>query len=284
MEMLEKIALPDVTLASDGDCWFCKQEPEEDQTTLANEEDESPPSPEGKAAGAENEETNNASALGKNLEDEPEWKISHSLHEEDPIADGETTKIVPAAHHLLPGNASVNKAEALHKFMLWKGKNDLNFSGPIGYNINNAKNGVWLPGNYAVREGTRFEKTWSEFKKGFQNQYAKQAMKNAGSIQFHDAHRRYNSNVKKTLLDIAEKLDAKSNKGEKCPVCGKDIPEDANKKKRPPYGLVQRLNYLSTEHQKALKHPAQNQKAISNGYYTSSRVKSVYGHGPKESI
>ncbi|MGH8176797.1 MAG: AHH domain-containing protein [Steroidobacter sp.] len=270
MEMLESVAMPSMAVDKTSPCWFCE---EESSDTVENKETEDPASPEGKSEGAENGEHNDASVLGQNLGSRPSWSITHKVQAEDPMEAGAETGIVPAAHHLLPGNASVKKATLLHKYMVWDGKNPLGFKGPIGYDINNAGNGVWLPGNYAVRKETDFGKNWSEFKDPFKDAYARAAMKNAGNLQLHDAHPAYNSNVRNTLLDIAKKLDALWKDRSKCPVCDKDLKDQLT----PPYGLVGRLNALSAEHKKALIFTAHNRKAINNGYYTSSRVLTVYG-------
>jgi hypothetical protein len=268
MEMLEPAALPDVVVERTKPCWFCKE-----GSSKPNKEAEDPPSPTGARASAENGEHNDASVLGGNLKNRPTWSITHKVEDKDPIAQGAKTEIVPAAHHLLPGNASVNKAKALHNYMVWGGKNDLGFKGPIGYDINSADNGVWLPGNYAVRKDTDFKKNWSKFKDPFKNAYARAAMKNSGNLQLHDAHPKYNSNVLKTLLDIAKKLDQLRLKDPtKCPLCG----ADRKGKLDPPYGLVGRLNSLSAEHRKPLLFTKANKKAIASGYYTSSRVLGVY--------
>lgn len=270
MEMLEPIALPEMTIAKEGPCWFCTEKQESGPN---NKEDESPASPEGKVAGPENSETNDSSELGKALGSRPKWTIKHKVDPKDPIDAGDKTEIVPAAHHLLPGGASVNKAALLHKYMLWKGKNPLGLSGPIGYDINSEANGVWLPGNYAVREGTDFKKNWGKFQEEFKTAYAKAAMKNASSLQLHDAHPEYNKNVLKTLQDTATLLDSLWVDRSKCPICKKKL----KNQNRPPYGLVGRLNRLSAEHQKPLEYPENNRKAIRNGYITSSRVTDVYG-------
>jgi hypothetical protein len=270
MEMLEAVGLPDLVVQKTSPCWFCEENTEEGPK---NEETEDPASPEGKSASAENGEHNDASVLGSNLGSRPTWYIQHPVGPGDPIEASTQTEVVPAAHHLLPGNASVNKANDLHKYMLWQGKNPLGLKGPIGYDINNAGNGVWLPGNYAVRKDTEFGKNWSEFKDPFKDAYARAAMKNAGNLQLHDAHPKYNSNVRASLTEIARKLDSMWKDKSKCPVCGKKL-ENQNE---PPYGLVGRLNALSAEHRKALIYTAQNRKAINSGYVTSSRVPPVYG-------
>jgi hypothetical protein len=269
MEMMEPVAMPDMAVERTKPCWFCEEEGSEN---VENKEAEDPPSPQGPLAGPENGEHNDASILGGNLGSRPTWSITHKVEAADPIDVGVETNIVPAAHHLLPGNASVNKAKPLHKYMVWDDDNPLGFKGEIGYDINSADNGVWLPGNYAVRKETQFEKNWSDFKDPFKNAYARAAMKNAGNLQLHDAHPAYNKNVLKTLQDVAKKLDELWVDRSKCPLCGRDL----KNKLDPPYGLVGRLNSLSAEHRKPLLFTAANKKAINSGYITSSRVLGVY--------
>ena len=273
MEMMESIAIIDLAVEKTDPCWYCKKDKEDDN--VENEEDESPPSPVSNNEDnvEENYETNDASKLGTNLRNKPAWKMTHKIDDEDPINQGDESTIVPSAHHLIPGNASMKKAKQLHRYMLWKDNNDLDLRGPIGYNINSKQNGVWLPGNYAVRAGTAFGQTWSAFKDKFKNKYAKVAMKKAQHKQLHDAHKPYNDNVLDTLIEIAKKLDGFWKKRENCPMCGTKFEDKA----RPPYGLIGRLNIVSQEHKIPLLFPKSNKKAINNDYYTSSRVKNVYG-------
>lgn len=268
MEMLEPAALPDLAVERTKPCWFCQGE----GSGKANKETEDPPSPTGPVESAENGEHNDASVLGGNLGNRPKWTITHKVDPKDPIGAGKETEIVPAAHHLLPGNASVKKAKLLHKYMVWNGQNPKGFKGPIGYDINSADNGVWLPGNYAVRKEGDFKKNWSDFDDPFKDAYARAAMKNSGNLQLHDAHPAYNTNVLNTLQDVAKKLDDLWKDESKCPLCDADLKD----KLEPPYGLVGRLNSLSAEHRKPLLFTAANKKAINSGYYTSSRVLGVY--------
>jgi hypothetical protein len=281
MQMLESVALPGLVMEKSDPCWYCEEDTPE-SSDIKNKEKENPSSPTGPRRGPENSRTNCASKLGVALagpgnEPLPTWKIKHKVDSEDPIDAGAETNIVPAAHHLLPGNASVNKAASLHPFMWWAGKNTLNLWGEIGYDINCHQNGVWLPGNYAVRKKTEFKKTWSKFKDPFKDAYSKAAMLAAGNLQLHDAHPAYNGKVLQTLSDVGDKLQKQvKKKPDKCPVCEKALKKE-NQKVRPPYGLVNRLHRLSKEHRKALDHPLDNRKAINSDYYTSSSVVGVYG-------
>ncbi len=242
-------------------CWYCEKEPEE---KVKNNENDDPPTSDGDTAdnAPENNEGNDSSQLGSNLEDRPRWTINN------PLKPGEKTEIVPAAHHCIPGGASLAKASALHDFMREGGPYSLECD--IGYNVNHKNNGVWLPGNYAVREGNEEfnKKTWGNQSPAFKNTYARLAMKAASGKQFHDAHPRYNGKVKNTLISIAGKL-TKPDK-EKCPVCDKKAD-----KTRPPFGLVQRLDFVSDEHRKMLATPSKH--VVSEGYFTSSRVKKIFG-------
>jgi hypothetical protein len=269
MEIGESIAVAAVKQAKKGPCWFCEAEPkhaarenqEEADPDTSDSEDEDPEEV------PENDEHNCSSALGDSLIgagwEEPTWRIKN------PLKRSVRTTIIPAAHHCIPGGASLAKAKALHKFMRKNGP--YSFESDIGYNVNAAENGVWLPGNYAVRRGnTEFNgATWSAQEEGFQLEYVGAAMDAAAGKMFHDAHTEYNGKVKKTLLSIANKLTKPEKK--KCPVCGTEL----NKGKvRPPFALVDRLNFVSDEHRLMLDAPTK--KTVNAGYWTSSKGKDVF--------
>jgi hypothetical protein len=143
---------------------------------------------------------------------------------------------------------------------------DYQFESDIGYGVNHANNGVWLPGNYAVREDNpEFDfKTWTQYLPAFQQTYVRSAMASASGRMFHDSHRKYNGRVKDTLNSIAAKLTkpVKTN----CPIC--DRPLD-DRKNRPPYGLVARLDFVSGEHRNMVVNPTA--KTVTAGYFTSSK-------------
>jgi endogenous inhibitor of DNA gyrase (YacG/DUF329 family) len=248
-------------------CWFCEEEPKTENP--ANDETADPETSNAEvdepAAVPENRVDNNSSKLGKALGSEPSWRIAN------PLKPGSTTAIVPAAHHCIPGEASLAQAAALHDFMRKDGP--YNFSSDIGYNVNSAENGVWLPGNYAVREGNKeFDsKTWTAQPPWFLMKYVKLAMDTASGKMFHDAHRKYNSLAKQALLNIAGKLhkpDTKTN----CPICKKKLSKE-NSKNRAPFGLVGRLNRVSGDHRRMLLTPTV--KTVSTGYFTSSKGRDV---------
>lgn len=265
MQIGEAIAVAAVSQDDKEDCWFCEEKPkaEKKKTDLkANPDTSTAEIPD---YVPENKEDNNSSTLGSNLiaggDKEPKWRIKNLLK------PAKQSDVVPAAHHCIPGEASMAKVPALHKFMREGGPAD--YESDIGYDINDAANGVWLPGNYAVRDGNpEFnKKTWTLQTPKFQLDYVKLAMNKAGGKMFHDAHRTYNTRVKDTLLSIANKL-AKPKKG-KCPVC-----EEPEKKGRPPYGLVRRLHGVSGAHRTMLNSPTK--RTVLEGYFTSTKGRDTF--------
>lgn len=251
MELGETIAIAIANLISESkeDCWYCKEKPE--KTEIQNQLNEDPdslglPPP-------ENDLKNASSRLGENLGLRPNWIINK------PNSDNKT-EVVPGAHHLIPGNASLNKAKTLLKYI----KKGDKINGDIGYDVNCRENGVWLPGNYGVREGASdFKIKWSQYQ--YQEEYAINAMKKANA-QFHDAHNKYSQRVLKTLEEIAGKIVV--NMPDKCPVC-KNTVED---KARPPYGLVGRLNACSRHHRRFLS-GSSRKWPVQSGYFTSKHSK-----------
>ncbi|MGD2154638.1 MAG: AHH domain-containing protein, partial [Gemmatimonadales bacterium] len=200
MEIGEAIAVAVMTTPKE-DCWFCKEERKADDPK--NDLDEDPDS-KGKP---ENQLQNDSSKLGQALGHRPSWSIVVPKMTE-PVG------VVPAAHHLVPGNASLKKVTKLLKYM----KAGEKVSGDIGYDVNSRQNGVWLPGSYGVTEKSALQQKWSAYE--YQDLYAVEAMKRARA-QFHDSHPTYSEKVKKTLSCIADRIIA--NHPVKCPGCGKTL-------------------------------------------------------------
>ena len=259
----EAIAIAAVQQNPNEPCWYCEEPPVSDKK---NEETADPDTSDSESEDAvpENDDDNDSSELGSSLGSKPSWTI------ECPDT-GAATKVLAAAHHCIPGNASLKKAmdNGLRNFMDEGGP--MNLASDIGYGVNHQNNGVWLPGNYSVRTGKEhYTKNWSGFAPSFKNEYAKRAMEKCG-MQFHDAHRKYNGKVRGTLDSIKSKL-GKPKK--KCPVCEKKFD-----KTRPPFGLVGRLDFVSGEHRSMINNINQSdaKKFVTAGYYTSSRVKKYFG-------
>lgn len=192
---------------------------------------------------------NDAGKLGKALGGKPEPKIVE--------LSGKQYDAAVAAHHLIPGNASLKNSFLFEsEEYLWK---DGKAKGNIGYDINSAENGVWSPGNYGVRpwgsDGATFAKQASP------KDFAFSAIE-AWRCQFHDAHPEYSNFVRDALDKLYEKLSAQQ-----------DIwcPEAKKKKKKPDekeplYVLVTRLNTISARMKRMLVFPVSNWK---KNIYTS---------------
>jgi hypothetical protein len=172
-------------------------------------------------------------------------------------SDEEEYALQYAPHHVIPGNESLKNSPVV-PYMGVKSsiskyhKSSYIKKGFIGYDVNSADNGVWLPSPYALsnkngwpaeegmevlkrRRGLDFTET-EEFKEAYVA-----ATIEACDRQFHMRHVDYSDFVGKALKAIADRL-AKMVNG-KCPVAA-DSEEDG--KFDPPYGLVGRLNVLST--------------------------------------
>jgi len=157
---------------------------------------------------------------------------------------------IVAAHHLIPGEASLAPS-ALKPFMT-KGETVQSASGKswkiacyIGYNVNGSHNGIWLPGNYAIRKPTKpwykspdSKKSWSDLGDHDWCMHYVAAVSKVTRRQFHDAHTKYSEAVEELLNKIATKVYAHQ---EKCEECAKS----AGKEIAPPYFIKQRLYNIS---------------------------------------
>lgn len=168
----------------------------------------------------------------------------------DQIEQGEYP-IHQAAHHLIPGVAALENSY-LWPYMLKDGEvtteNGKKYTVQchIGYNVNGSHNGIWLPGNYAIRGKGDHKKTpvsgknWAALNSShpdWQMNYAAAVSKVSGA-QFHDTHTKYNDAVEKLLNKIATVLWAHQESG--CEDC-KDKTEIS-----PPYLVKERLYNIST--------------------------------------
>ncbi len=173
-----------------------------------------------------------------------------------------------AAHHLIPGNASLYHEDSkLVNYMEDGGcvksvaGKKYTIKGHIGYDVNGSHNGVWLPGNYAIKKAKPKRKrkdgsivsaqvgttpvegmSWSALAEAgyedWQYQYVAGACKATGA-QFHDSHDEpYSKSVRKNLLKIVTALN--SHLDNQCPDC-----KDKKKELPPPYRIKNRLYALS---------------------------------------
>lgn len=167
-----------------------------------------------------------------------------------------------APHHLIPGNESL-KGSAVVPFM-GDDNSIKNYKSPrmtsrikdgrsIGYDVNAAENGVWLPSPYALSN----KKLWptgpglAALLKGpdkeigkqttfFKLDYVAAAIEASGGRQFHMRHKPYSDKVRQTLQAMGERLKVMADVA--CPLAKNSKDQD---KCAPPLGLTARLNALS---------------------------------------
>ncbi len=175
--------------------------------------------------------------------DTPRREVKVFVPGADGVEDQEFPFIV-AAHHLIPGNASLGESRL--KKLMTKGSG-VRIGGKvrkiknhIGYNVNGAHNGVWLPGNYAIRpKKSSLKKTWSELtdKPQWCMNYVAAVSAKAGG-QFHDTHEQYSEAVEKLLTKIYDAVTV-----HECPLCEEktEVPPPLP----PPYVIKERLYALS---------------------------------------
>lgn len=247
MELGEASAVVIASENHDEDCYFCKasQKPTTEINDLTDNPDEDAAEMENSLG--EYRFKNDAGKLGTALGGKPAAK---------PVTlRGEPYDAAVAAHHLIPGNASLKNSELMDR--LWT---DGEAEGNIGYNVNAKPNGVWSPGNYGVRpwgaDGKEFEKKANG---ATAKDFAFAAME-AWGCQFHDAHEKYSKFVESVLNKIADKL--RANETLWCPEQKK---KDKNQRTQM-FEIVGRLNTVSARMKRMLVFPTGGWKS---NVYTS---------------
>ena len=180
---------------------------------------------------------------------------------------------IVAAHHLIPGDASLSPSGLYKKYMKKGGQvttpagKTYTLKTNIGYNVNGNHNGVWLPGNYAIRKSKpQFNstgQTWSvliETDGKWCYAYMTACVDKAGG-QFHDSHGRFYSPA---VLDVLDKIEFKL-------VAHQDSCEECKGKTEiyPPYVLKARLYAFS----KYLRGQVRLKPVWKNPWITSDRFK-----------
>lgn len=183
---------------------------------------------------------NDAGKLSDNLDEESandssiEIKSVPDLLPVSTAASGNKNhKALFVAHHLVPGNEAWPDSE-LYK---WIDKSDGHIKGDIGYDVNQASNGIDLPSSKAAGG-------WSAKSPGFQRKYAFACMAIDKKVrQFHDRHPAYSDFVIATLDKVATKLDGRASRdmgcGHKHCMAGKKKPFT------PPYALNGRIKSIA---------------------------------------
>lgn len=167
-----------------------------------------------------------------------------------------------AAHHIIPGKASLPKSELAP--YIWADEGGV-IKSDIGYDVDGSENGLWMPTHQSMSaklgkaqklvihdeekppetKGMSWQQLSDRAKEHdgdpatytqlFLPRYTQQAM-DALYTQFHDSHSNYNTWVTKRLNGLAVRLHTKVGFCEKC---------KEDDKKSPPYSLVYRLNMVS---------------------------------------
>lgn len=211
-------------------------------------------------------------------------------------AQGGDFPFTVAAHHLIPGNASLYNGEVgLVDYMKDGGKikslagKEYTIKGHIGYDVNGSHNAVWLPGNYAiqtalparVRNGKTLParagttpmpgKGWKDIHEPWQFDYVAGACKAAGG-QFHDSHEKpYSASVRKNLARIATALAFHL---DECPECSKKqepVPPPFRIKRRL-YALSRKLRGFVTGAPAAWKKPWFTSERWSQKYFVGGKL------------
>ncbi|NVJ21930.1 MULTISPECIES: AHH domain-containing protein [Myxococcus] len=168
-----------------------------------------------------------------------------------------------APHHLIPGNESL-KGTSVVPFMgdenciadYKKSMSSYIKAGySIGYDINAAENGEWLPSPYALSNcnewpadlGLKYlkkrkDELIGEETEAFKPAYVAAAIEASGGRQFHMRHMRYSEKVTEILQAIGERLAVMAD--DSCPLAKKSKAKDVDEFD-PPLGLTARLHSLS---------------------------------------
>jgi hypothetical protein len=161
-----------------------------------------------------------------------DWKISGTI--------GKVTVtdhvVKPNPHHLIPGNESLKQSEILP----WIFASD-EIEADIGYDVNNAVNGVWLPSNNAMRSNAEPPRPCSWDNDKVKTDYVILAMDESDG-HFHDRHVDYSKFVVKVLNKIANRMLGLPFLNMDCPYVTEPAPSG---KAKPPYFLYIRLNGVS---------------------------------------
>jgi hypothetical protein len=232
MEIGELVAVGiDSVLKHGPDCPFCKTNAEEKppKTPVSKMENDLDEDPDAGLVDNDSGELDKEMDKG-GLPRPKDWlidtaKIGHTEAKHQVIAN---------PHHLVPGNESLKQSTEL---LPWIFESKGKIKNDIGYNVNNAANGIWLPSNNGMRGQSR----WSN--KKFKLKYVVLAMDKAGG-HFHDRHGNpYSSSVTKILNTIANRMNGIDAVAD-CPY--KTEKDNKDGKFKPPYALVARLNGVST--------------------------------------
>ena len=184
---------------------------------------------------------NNSGTLGNNMGEKENTKIQVIYPDSTSPVEEE---LQWAPHHLIPGNQSLKKSgvvpylgcdKVIEKF---GSASKIEDEKTVGYSVNDASNGVWLPSPYAL--SMKGEWPTDPAKK---NAYVMAAIDSTGgNCQFHFNHKPYGDAVRPILDELGAKLQLITESG----AC-KEADANKSNKFKPPMGLKSRLNHISEQ-------------------------------------
>jgi hypothetical protein len=248
-ELGEPIATPDFVqddVHSESTCpWHDKSEPPAATAMDPAADDEDCAAGEVLAPMA----ANNGHKLGVNLGDKDNTKIQVNY----PGSSAPTEEDLQwAPHHLIPGNASLKRSavvpylgddDVIAKF---GSGSKIKKGDTVGYDVNSADNGVWLPSPYALSMKGKWPKG-----AGSKTAYVVAAIDSTGGrSQFHMCHSNYSTSVRDILEEIGSKLKGIT----QAVICKEAKPKEADKFSAP-LGLKGRLNSVSSQLRTVLSGP-----------------------------
>lgn len=204
----------------------------------------------------------------------PAGKKKKTLRLYEETIDEEEYELQYAPHHLIPGNESLKGSgvaaylgddDVIEHFKL-KGKpTSLIKKGmSVGYDVNAATNGEWLPSPYALSMGNEWPaaeglKALRRRRDGeelaldaeaFKMAYAVAAMETSPKKQFHMRHADYSNKVREILDAIGAKMKLLGTM-----VCKEAKETENDRKFKPPMALPKRLDALSGKMRQLLGGP-----------------------------
>ena len=233
-------------------------------------------------------------AFTKQEQQEAPKKLPPELNKGAITIAGVNYPVSLAAHHIIPGKASLPESSLSQYIWAKEGK----ILSDIGYDCDGSENGIWLPTHQAMsanlgkkqsivihdeatptstkglswaqlsEKAKQTEENEASYSALFLRRYTQQAME-ATDTQFHDAHSNYNDFVIRALNKINTFLNTRTALCEKC--------QKNTQKKSPPYMLVYRLNTLSSQIASRYLRGTPSEKWLS--VYTSE-FSSMYARAP----
>lgn len=167
-----------------------------------------------------------------------------------------------APHHLIPGNESLKGSkivnylgddDVIKNYKKRGNKSEIKKGQSVGYDVNQAENGVWLPSPYALSNTNqwpsikgiqvilkRLGEIYHDQTEEFKHAYVAAAIEVSGGRQFHMRHTDYSNEVRDILDAMGTRIKLMSQ--HECPVAKKNVEKE---KYDAPVGLTAHLNLLS---------------------------------------